>query len=64
MNNNMWTNPAVQRNVRMLKKMGFKVIGPVKGRLACGTEAIGRMSEPQEILEAIAKLTSKIERRK
>jgi len=48
----------------MLKKMGFKVIGPVKGRLACGTEAIGRMSEPQEILEAIAKLTSKIERRK
>jgi phosphopantothenoylcysteine decarboxylase/phosphopantothenate--cysteine ligase len=64
MNNNMWTNPAVQRNVGMLKKMGFKVIGPVKGRLACGTEAIGRMSEPQEILEAIAKLTSKIERRK
>jgi phosphopantothenoylcysteine decarboxylase/phosphopantothenate--cysteine ligase len=40
--------------------MGFKLIGPEKGRLACGTEGIGRMSEPQEILKAIEKLASKI----
>ena len=63
MNNNMWTNPAVQRNVRTLKKMGFQLIGPVKGRLACGTEAIGRMAEPQEILEVITKLASNIKKR-
>jgi phosphopantothenoylcysteine decarboxylase/phosphopantothenate--cysteine ligase len=58
MNNNMWENPAVQRNVEILKKMGYELIGPVKGRLACGTEAIGRMAEPQDILEAIEKIAS------
>jgi len=60
MNNNMWTNAAVQRNVKAVKEMGFGVIGPVKGRLACGTEAIGRMAEPQDILEAVEKIASKV----
>ncbi len=62
MNNNMWENPAVQRNVETLKQMGFQLIGPVKGRLACGTEAIGRMAEPQDILKAVEKLASKIDK--
>jgi phosphopantothenoylcysteine synthetase/decarboxylase len=64
MNDNMWNNPAVQRNIRMVIEMGFQLIGPVEGRLACGTEGIGRMSEPQDILEAIEKIASKIKRRK
>jgi len=59
MNNNMWENPAVQRNVEILKQMGYELIGPVKGRLACGTEGIGRMAEPQDILQAIEKIASK-----
>ena len=64
MNNNMWTNAAVQRNIQTVKEMGFELIGPEKGRLACGTEAIGRMSEPQDILERIEKIASKINRKK
>ena len=64
MNDNMWNNPAVQRNIRMVIEMGFQLIGPVKGRLACGTVGIGRMSEPQDILETIEKIASKIKRRK
>jgi len=60
MNNNMWNNPAVQHNVKRVKEMGFGLIGPVKGRLACGTEGIGRMSEPEDILEAIEKMASEI----
>lgn len=60
MNENMWKNPAVQRNVKMIKEMGLELIGPEKGRLACGTEGLGRMSEPQDILNAIEKLISKI----
>lgn len=64
MNDNMWDNPTVQRNIKTVKEMGFQLIGPVKGRLACGTEGIGRMSEPQDILEAIEKIASKINRRK
>ncbi len=63
MNNNMWANTVVQRNVAMVKKMGFKIIGPAEGRLACGTNAVGRMAEPQDIIKAIEKVASKINRR-
>ena len=63
MNNNMWANPAVQHNVKILKERGYQFIGPEEGRLACGTEGIGRMSEPQQILETIEKIASNIKRR-
>ncbi len=62
MNEKMWVNSAVQKNVETIRKMGFQLIGPVEGRLACGTKGLGRMSEPQEILEAIEKIESKIDR--
>ena len=64
MNTNMWTNPAVQNNVATMKTRGFQFIGPAEGRLACGVEGPGRMSEPTDILEAIEKMTSKINKRK
>jgi phosphopantothenoylcysteine decarboxylase/phosphopantothenate--cysteine ligase len=60
MNNNMWNNPAVQHNVKTVKERGFQLIGPVEGRLACGIEGIGRMSEPQDILKVIEKIASTI----
>ncbi len=63
MNNNMWDNPAVQHNIEIIKQMGFNLIGPVKGRLACGTEAIGRMAEPEDIFQTIEKIASKIKPR-
>ena len=62
MNNNMWDNPAVQRNVKTVKEMGFQLVGPVKGRLACGTEGLGRMAEPQDILEEIEKIAGSANR--
>jgi len=64
MNNNMWTNAAVQRNVKMVKDMGFRLIGPEEGSLACGAEGIGRMSEPQDVLERIEKITLEIKPKK
>ena len=56
MNNKMWENPTVQRNIETIIKSGFQLAGPAEGRLACGTSGIGRMSEPEEILEAIEKM--------
>ncbi len=53
MNNNMWTNPIVQKNVETIKEMKFEIIGPETGRLACGTKAIGRMAEPEDIIKQI-----------
>ena len=64
MNTNMWTNPAVQQNVKTLTGRGVELIGPEKGRLACGTEGIGRLSEPQDILKRIEQIASKIKREK
>jgi phosphopantothenoylcysteine decarboxylase/phosphopantothenate--cysteine ligase len=57
MNSNMWANPIVQCNMAILTdQLKFKTIGPAAGRLACGTEGIGRMAEPADILEALAGL--------
>jgi len=57
MNSKMWANPMVQRNVSILTdQLKFKTIGPESGRLACGTEGIGRMTEPAAILETMAQL--------
>jgi phosphopantothenoylcysteine decarboxylase/phosphopantothenate--cysteine ligase len=58
MNNRMWTNPAVERNVETLKQAGLQMVGPNVGRLACGTEGVGRMAEPSEILTALETLAA------
>jgi len=63
MNDKMWANPVVQNNIKTVKELGFELIGPVEGRLACGAEGLGRMSEPQDITEAIETIASKIKRR-
>ena len=64
MNSDMWDNPAVRCNVKAVEKMGFKLIGPGHGRLACGTVGTGRMAEPADILERIEKIVSQIKNRK
>ncbi len=64
MNDSMWHNPIVQRNVAAVRDMGFELIGPETGRLACGAEGIGRMSEPQDILAAIEAIAAKIKGKK
>ena len=53
MNPNMWDNPAAQQNVKTLEERGWQRIGPGIGSTACGTEGIGRMAEPDEILKTI-----------
>ncbi len=58
MNEKMWTNPAVQENIKFLERMGAELVGPGRGRLACGTEGVGRMAEPQEILEAVGRMAA------
>ncbi len=63
MNSHMWANPAVQRNVKAVQKMGFRVIGPETGRLACGIQGLGRMAEPEQILAMIEAMAADISRR-
>lgn len=53
MNDRMWHNPFVAENVARLERAGWRRIGPESGPLAEGYEAIGRMSEPADILVAV-----------
>jgi phosphopantothenoylcysteine decarboxylase/phosphopantothenate--cysteine ligase len=53
MNRQMWENPATQRNVQQLRDDGIAVIGPDSGDQACGETGMGRMLEPDALVEAI-----------
>jgi phosphopantothenoylcysteine decarboxylase/phosphopantothenate--cysteine ligase len=60
MNTQMYRNPAVQDNLKLLKGRGYAVMEPAEGELACRTEGPGRLPEPEEILEeAVALVTEK-----
>lgn len=51
MESDMWTHPATEANVATLVDRGAKLVGPEAGHLASGEAGVGRMSEPEEILE-------------
>ena len=54
MNVRMWDHPATQRNLAQLVADGVHTVGPNPGDMACGEYGPGRMSEPLEIIDAIA----------
>ena len=54
MNVEMWDNPATQRNVVQLKKDGITLLGPAAGDQACGETGLGRMLEPEQLLESLS----------
>jgi phosphopantothenoylcysteine decarboxylase/phosphopantothenate--cysteine ligase len=56
MNDVMWSQPATQANLALLRERGARVIEPGSGFLACGVEAVGRMAEPEEIAAAVSAL--------
>src|SRR5690242_3631940 len=53
MNREMWDNPATQRNMATLRGDGVTILGPAAGDQACGEVGMGRMLEPEDLLEAV-----------
>ncbi len=53
MNVEMWENPATQRNAAQLRADGITLLGPVAGEQACGETGLGRMMEPEALLDAL-----------
>jgi len=53
MNVEMWENAATQRNVATLRADGVILLGPAAGDQACGEVGMGRMLEPDEILQGV-----------
>ena len=56
MHTEMWEHPATQANIATLGARGVHLVGPVSGALSSGDEGPGRMSEPDEIVEAAAEI--------
>ncbi|MCC8109268.1 MAG: hypothetical protein LIQ30_09555 [Planctomycetes bacterium] len=56
MNTGMWTAGPTQRNLAVLRDDGRHIVGPGSGNLACGDAGVGRMAEPEDIMEAMAKI--------
>ena len=53
MNHRMWLHPATQENIQTLRDRGAAIIGPDAGDLAEGEQGIGRLAQPDEIIQAI-----------
>ncbi len=53
MNRQMWDAPPTQRNVAQIRDDGVTVFGPAAGDQACGEVGMGRMLEPEELLERL-----------
>lgn len=56
MNVQMWSKPAVQRNVQQLQEDGRRFVGPDAGWLSCREQGAGRMAEPEAIADEIESL--------
>jgi phosphopantothenoylcysteine decarboxylase/phosphopantothenate--cysteine ligase len=53
MNPQMWANPITRRNFKTLLELGYQSVDPAEGEMACDHVGVGRMAEPDVILEHI-----------
>ena len=56
MNRLMWSHPATQANIAILRHRGVEVLGPGRGEQACGETGDGRMLEPLDIVSGVERL--------
>jgi phosphopantothenoylcysteine decarboxylase/phosphopantothenate--cysteine ligase len=56
MNDNMFNNRITQRNIKELKTLGYKFVGPAEGKLACGKSGIGCLADVETIVKEAKKL--------
>jgi len=67
MNVEMWENPSFQRNLELAEADGATIVDPQVDTLACGEFGVGKMAEPQSIMESVSdyfRLSSKLEGRR
>ena len=49
----MYAHPAVQANLATLRGYGNRILEPASGELASGLNGVGRLPDPEEIVEAV-----------
>lgn len=63
MNDQMYRNSLTQENIQKLKKLGCQFVDPIEGHLICGREALGHISEPEQITHRAVEILSSSRRR-
>lgn len=58
MNSQMYAHPATQGNIKKIQELGYYVIDPASGMMACKDEGQGRLAEWQEVKETLARAIS------
>ena len=58
MNVNMWENKALQKNIQTLLDMGYPLLEPGEGELACHWYGKGRLPELNEVVEKMEDILS------
>jgi phosphopantothenoylcysteine decarboxylase / phosphopantothenate---cysteine ligase len=58
MNVNMWGNKALQKNIQTLLEMGYPLLEPGEGELACHWYGKGRLPELNEVVEKMEDILS------
>ena len=53
MNVRMYENPVTQENIKKLRDLGWEIVEPKSGYLACGETGKGRLAEVREIVETV-----------
>ncbi len=53
MNSNMLAHPATRRNLDILDELGYVIVEPASGLLACGDEGTGRLPEWDAVREVL-----------
>jgi phosphopantothenoylcysteine decarboxylase/phosphopantothenate--cysteine ligase len=56
MNPRMWSHPATRANAETLRARGVALVGPDEGETAEGELGVGRMAEPEDIVQAVEEL--------
>lgn len=51
MNTEMYNNLITQRNLKGLRSLGYHIMDPAEGWLACGITGVGRLPEPEAIVD-------------
>lgn len=56
MNTAMFTHPATEKNLLQLQEIGYHVVPPACGELACGEEGPGRLSDWEKVQEKLVSI--------
>lgn len=59
MNCNMWENPVIQENLGKLKTLGYEILEPEEGFLACGYNGSGRLCGLEKIFDTTVEILNR-----